>query len=498
MSESDTPMEPLANYREPQSDLMHLDDDNVEDIMLRSKIRGMSRTKKILIAAAAVVVVVLGAFGYYRWSASNSASDYLTMDVTRSTITDSIEATGTLEPVKKSEMGFKNDGTITAINVNPGDKVVQGQVLAQQDPTSLTSALEQAQNTVDQDMISVKTCSLTYQSQLRTYEQQKQLQAAGAAAQTDLDTARDDLTKAELELATAKSKLASDQIKADQARSDLDEATLIAPFDGIIGAVNGQVGQINGINSTTSTLLTVMSEGLQLSALVNEADIGEVKAGQTVEFTSTTYSNKTFTGKVVRITPEAETLSNVQYYPVLISCSDPNRLLKSGMTVSAEIIMSRKTNVVTVPKMAITYAQTYIQQNAPSGTKSTSSTTGGTDKSQTSSGTKRSSMTGSSATKRGAAGTPAGFAAMSTAKGRPGIVLVLQDGTPVVKSVTLGLSDESNYQVISGLAQGDRVVVGTSQSASDDSTSSNNSNSNSSRSNRKSMEGGMGGPPPGM
>ena len=495
MSDTNPPMDELEINQSLQSDLIHLDEDNVQDLMLRSKIRGMSRTKKIIITLVVIAAVALGAFGYYRWSASKANSNYLTMKVTKSTITNSIESTGTLEPVKKSGMGFKNDGAITAINVNPGDKVVKGQVLAEQDPSSLQSALEQAQNTVDQDLINVKTSTLSLQAKQRNYDQQLKLQEAGAAAQTDLDTARDDLTKAELELATVKSKLASDQIKVNQARSDLDEATLIAPFDGIIGAVNGQVGQINGINTTTSTLLTVMSEDLQLTALVNEADIGEVKPGQTVEFTSTAYANKTFTGKVVRITPEAQTVSNVQYYPVLITCSDPDRLLKSGMTVSAEILISRKADVVTVPKMAITYAQTYMQQNNTSspGSQKSGTAARSTANTRTNSGTRRSSGS-STVTDQGLP--PTGFAKVNKTNGRPGIVLVLKNEKPAVKQVTLGVSDESNYEVISGLNKGDQVVVGTSQSTSSDSNNS-STNSNSS-STRRNMDGGMGGPPTGL
>jgi len=504
MADANTPMDNNAEMNQAlQSDLMHLDDDNVQDVMLRSKIRGMSRTKKIIIALVVMGTVALGAFGYYHWSASKAAGNYLTMNVTKSTITNSIEATGTLEPVKKSEMGFKNDGAITAININPGDKVVKGQVLAQQDPSSMQTALEQAQNTVDQDLISVKTTALSHQAKQRNYDQQVKLQEAGATAQSDLDTARDDLTKAELELATAKSRLANDQIKVQQARSDLEEATLVAPFDGIVGAVNGQVGQINGINSSTSTLLTVMSEDLQLTAQVNEADIGQVKAGQTVEFTSTAYANKTFSGQVVRITPEAETVSNVQYYPVLISCSDPERLLKSGMTVSAEIIISRKSDVVTVSMMAVSYAQTYMQEQATASSDKQGLSTAGNYSQKTkirnNTGTAKSpAQTGSGL--QGGNGPGGSFPAMASGNGRPGIVLLLKNDKPVVTRVTLGLSDESNYQVVSGLSEGDQVVVGTSQTTtSTDSSNTSNSNNNSNRSNNtRGMGGGMGGPPPGM
>jgi HlyD family secretion protein len=212
-------------------------------------------------------------------------------------------------------MGFKNDDTITAINVEPGDHVTAGQVLAQQDTATLRSALQQAERSVEQDEINIKTAALTYNTNLKTLERQKKLYESGAVSQSDLDNAQDNLAKSELELQVAQSKLKNDQVKVEEARSDLEGATLVAPFDGIIGEVNGQVGQINGINASSATLLTIMSEELQLSALVNEADIGRIKVGQDVEFTSSTFADKTFTGQVLRITPQATTVSNVQYYP---------------------------------------------------------------------------------------------------------------------------------------------------------------------------------------
>jgi HlyD family secretion protein len=455
--------------------------DNLETALKKRSIKGMTRRRKIISVLIILLIVAGAGFAAYKKLGTKEDAQFLTAVVTQSTITNSIEATGTLNPVKSSAMGFKNDDTIIAINVGPGDHVKAGQVLAEQDPTSLKTALQQAQSAVEQDLISVQSAELNLESNRITLERQQKLYEAGAIPASDLDAAQNNYKKSELELATAKAKLANDQIKVDQARSDLSGAILVAPFDGIIGEVNGQVGQINGINSSTSTLLNILSEDLQISALINEADISQVKVGQDVQFTTTSLNNKTFSGQVLRITPQAQTVSNIQYYPVLISCNDPEHQLLAGMSVSVNIIIEQKKDVLTIPMMAVTYAQSYIKSR-PAGAapdKSAISRTGG---------------------RSGIQNKPFNSAGASVAnQGKPGQVVVMQNNQPVIKKVVLGLSDGSNYEVIEGLKAGDKVIVGSSQPGNQSSSGSLNpgSGSNSNRSNRQNMPGGMGGPPPG-
>jgi RND family efflux transporter, MFP subunit len=433
-----------------RSKIERLEATNVKKVLLKKRISGMSGRAKIIWTIILLLLVGASGYGIHKYTSSKSKVEYSTSTITKGTVTDYIEATGTLEAVKTTSMGFKNDNTITALNVQPGDHVKAGQVLAEQDPTTLTTAVRQAQATVDQDAISVKSTSLTNDTNKKTLDRQQQLHDAGALADTDLETAQNTYAKSQWDLETAESKLANDQIKLEQAQTDLSDATMVAPYDGVIGVVNGQVGTINGINSSTSTLLTIMSEDLQLSALVNEADIGKVKVGQNVEFTSSSFSNKTFTGQVLRITPEASTVSNVQYYPVLISVNDPDNVLMSGMSVSTKIIVSQTADTVLVPMMAVSYGETYIKSN-PS------------------------------------------LSLGDDAK----MVVIMENGQPVVKQVTLGISDGSNYAVSEGLTEGQKVIVGTNKTSSSSSSSSSSSTtstkSNSSSSSNRSGGGGGGG-----
>lgn len=452
-----------------------LDSDRVQEVLFKDRLKQLSRKKKILgILGIALILAAVGT-GVCYWQGANNQSGFLTAAVTRSTITDYIEATGTLEPVKKSEMGFKNDGTIILLNVQPGDRVKQGQVLAEQDSTTLKATLDQAQSSLVQDEINLQTITINCDSNRKTLEQQERLFDAGVASELERDTAQRNLHKSELEVASAEAKLANDRAKVEQAQSDLNGATLVAPFDGIIGAVNGQVGQLNGMNASSSTLLTVMSEDLQLSALVNEADIGRIKVGQDVEFTSNAYSDRVFKGKVLRVTPEAQTVSSVQYYPVLISCIDLERQLFSGMSVSSKIVVVRENDVLTVPMIAVSFAETYAKTHSE--LRNTRSSAG-------------------SASRRDAQG---GLPTNVANNGQRGMVLVLQNEGPVIKPVLLGLSNGSVYQVVEGLKEGDQVVIGSNR-VDTNSNGSGSSNSNNAYSGRQNQRGGsmMQGPPPGF
>lgn len=443
----------LLDKSELPSGLEHisLDAQQVKAVLVKKRIQGISTGRKLVMLLAALVLIGATAYGIKHWWGSADKLSYATALVSQGIVTQSIEATGTLQPVRTSDMGFKNDDIIIALDVQPGDHVTVGQVLARQDPAALRNALTQAQNAVDQDYISMKSTQLNLETSRKELERQQQLFDAQAISQTELETAQNSLTKAGLDLQLAQAKLASDQTKLAQAQEDMAEATIVAPFDGIIGAVNGQVGSINGINSSSSTLLTVMSDELQMNALVNEADIGQVQVGQTVEFTSSSFGEKTFNGRVLRITPQATTVSNVQYYPVLISCEDPEKVLLSGMSVSAQIIVARETDSVLVPMMAVTYGQTYLKNN------------------------------------------PNPALALDTKA-----VLVMENSQPVVKMVELGISDGNNYAVESGLNPGESVIIGTTSTQAGNSDSNTDTTQRSTDRNPATIPGsGIGGPPPG-
>ena len=395
----------------------------------------LSPKRKSVIIPVVALVLVIAAILIYRQTSASSEVVYLTAPVVRGSITNTIQATGTIEPVQRAELQFKNSGDVKSITLQPGDRVVEGQVLAEQDDTSLLAQVRQSELSVFQQQLQIQNLTMKKDKAQKNLAEQQQLINGGFVSQADLDEAREGLTQAELDLSSAAAQLESLQAKLEMARTDLLSTRLMAPFSGIISSVDSQAG-LSGGSSSNSSLMTLISAELQLKALVNEVDVGRVAAGQAVEFTSGAYSDRTFTGKVEKISPEATTVSNVNFYPVLITVDNPEGLLRSGMSVNAKIIVAASSNVLTIPMLAVTYAQTDLKSDSAGGNQG-SATEGKQDG--------QSSASNASASKR---------------------VLVLENNQAVPRSIQAGLDDSQNIVVIEGLKEGEKVIIGSSAGSS--------------------------------
>ncbi|NPV89145.1 MAG: efflux RND transporter periplasmic adaptor subunit [Firmicutes bacterium] len=416
-----------------------------------------------------ILLLAIG-FGCYKYFYTNNQVTYLASMAQKGTITDAIECTGTLESVRSVGLSFKSVENVTVLNVKPGDRVEAGQVLAEQDTKELSAAVSQAQRAVTRQEASIKSLHMTSDKAYKTLQQQESLAEVGAASQTDIDNAQDDYEKAQLDITTANAQLQDSRASLETSRENLAATKITAPFAGIVSAVNGDVGQRSGggSGSDVNAFITLISDELQIKALVNEVDMGRLEVGQEVEFTSTAYSGKTFTGRVVRISPTATTTSNVQFYQTLITVDDPDHLLYPGMSASVNIIVARKSDVVKTSMTALTYAESY-QKSSPT-----------------------------AAAPGGAAASAAGrTTADSTSGSANKTLVVLEGGTPVLKPVVIGLNDGQDMEVVEGINPGDQVVIGTNQVST--STSSTSTSSNTSNSRTQGQQGGgpgMGGPPP--
>ncbi|MBE3572482.1 MAG: HlyD family efflux transporter periplasmic adaptor subunit [Moorella humiferrea] len=446
-----------------------------------------------------IFLLLVGALLWWQYG-RRAEVKYIAVPVAQGSIKNAINATGTIEPVKSVNLGFKNSGIIKAIYVKPGDAVKAGQVLAVQDTAELEAQLAQAQASynsavaklqlleagplptdIAQAEANVEAARVAYNNAQATVERDQSLYQAGALAKADLDsavanrdTAAAKLRQAEASLealkngnrpediAAARAQVDAARVQVDLARNNLDSAQLRAPWDGIISAVNGEVGYRVGssTDNSNSSFITMITPTLQLRAKVNEADINKVKVGQEVSFTVNAIPGKEMRGKVAWIAPEAQTVSNVQLYDVVISL-DPEPSLKAGMTASVDFILDRKDNVLTIPEAALTFARTYLAGSGRNGGRS--GTAAGGDRNTSGGRTVQGSVPGTTANDSSGAGRrEAGAGGEGTGRAT---VLVLENGRPVPRQIVTGASDESNVEVVSGLAAGEAVVVGTSTSA---------------------------------
>jgi len=457
------------------------------------------KRKKMIFGIAIIVAIALAGY-YVLGGTKKAAGGYITDTVKRGSVTNTIQATGTIEPVSTVSLSFKNAEIIKKIYVKVGDHVSAGQLLAEQEGDNLEAQLIQSsaslkgavsklellkngatEEDIAQAEANVRMAQAAYDLAKMDLERYQKLFQEGAISQADLDNKNNSYVNAEGKLRQARESLktlqegnrpeeiaaAAAQVESSNAQlkiaeKDLAGAKMVSPMDGIVSAVNGGEGQrATANNNTTSSgssgFIVVISEALQVKAQVNEADIGRLEVGQKAEFTVNSFPNKIFTGKVSSISPQATTVSNVQLYDIVVQLDGDQQNLKAGMPANVNIIIDKHENTLIIPKGAVTYAVSYLSKMGQSSTtKTESSQSGGNSSRQAGARTGGANPDSGSAGRSGASGSMTG-----SEQERQATVLVLdKSGKPVPQRVVLGLSDLRNYEVVKGLNEGETVVVG--------------------------------------
>lgn len=258
-------------------------------------------------------------------------------------ISTSVTATGTIEPVTKVEVGTQVSGIIDKIYVDYNSVVHKGQVIAELDKTNLLSELESAQHN-----LANAQSNLDYQKS--NYDRYKTLFDKGLISANDFEQAR-------LSYEQARQQVAIQQQGVQKAKTNLGYATITAPIDGVVLSKEVEEGQTVASAMTTPTLFILAQDltDMRVIADVDEADIGEVKEGQRVTFTVDAYPDDEFNGFVTQVRQEATTESNVVTYEVVISAPNDDLKLKPGLTANVTIITSEVNNVVVVPSKALRF-----------------------------------------------------------------------------------------------------------------------------------------------
>jgi len=285
-------------------------------------------TRKKWWVIAMVIFLAGSTYAYQSYQASNKPVPVgRPYKVALGDITSAVSATGTLSPVNSVDVSSKINGRITEVRVNENDMVKTGQIIIVLDDRQLSAQAAQSR-------AKLTNAEASY---LRT----KRLADIGALSQQQLDADRTNYEVA---------KAAFDDIA-----SNLDDTIIRAPIDGMVIGKPIPAGQTvaPGI-SNPMVLLTVADMGkMQILALIDESDIGQVKLGQKVAFTVDAYPEKTFSGTVTIISNKANVQQNVVYYTVYIDVDSPQGLLKPTMTARVSVNIGERKNVVVIPILAI-------------------------------------------------------------------------------------------------------------------------------------------------
>lgn len=275
----------------------------------------------ILLAVILTIMLKKGKHGEIQINTAHCVMDSIEVTVT---------ATGEIQPVYKVEVGTQVSGIVEHIYVDFNSVVKKGQLLAELDRSNLNEQLTQAQT-----IVSNANSNLTLAQQ--QYDRIKALYDNKAATQEAYESAVNSLNQAKNQLKTAKSELS-------RANTNLSYATIYSPIDGIIMDKAVEEGQTVASSFSTPTLFTIANDltQMQVEAAVDEADIGEVKAGQPVTFTVDAFPDDVFTGTVKEVRINPTVTSNVVTYTVIINAPNPETKLFPGMTANVSITTKKE------------------------------------------------------------------------------------------------------------------------------------------------------------
>ena len=307
--------------------------------------------KKIILIAVSIAVVAGAGFWLFGSSKAQHKVTYETAVVTRGEISESITATGTIEPVTEVEVGTQVSGIIDKIYADYNSVVTKGQLIAEMDRVTL-------QSEVASQRAAYNGAKAEYEYQQKNYERNRGLHEKQLISDTDYEQSVYNYEK-------AKSNYESSQASLAKAERNLSYATITSPIDGVVINRAVEEGQTVASGFETPTLFTIDADLTQMQVVedVDEADIGGVEEGQRVSFTVDAYPNDTFEGTVTQIrlgedsstSSGSSTSSTVVTYEVVISAPNPDLKLKPRLTANVTIYTLDRKDVLSVPARALRF-----------------------------------------------------------------------------------------------------------------------------------------------
>jgi HlyD family secretion protein len=393
-----------------------------------------SRKRWIWVSLVAVVIVGAAAVALARMVSGGSVDPNKIAKVTRGDVTRSVVATGKIQPITKVEVKSKASGIVEKLFVDINNHVAKGQPLAELDQQEILAQVE-AQKAA---LISAEANVGTYEANIEqdkvnaaapdlpmyklTLDRNQQMAKEGVVSQQALDNANKDYLAALNKRDGARAQIGVDMAKLKQARAQVQQSqaslkqleeqlsytTIVAPMDGVILSRDVEIGDaVSSILVLGSTATLVMTLGdvnqVYVQGKVDESDIAHVYMGQPARIKVESFRDRVFNGKVTKIAPLGVEKDNVTTFEVRVSIDNPGGELKANMTANAEILLDEHKGVLNIPENAVVYDN---QKNASVEVP---------DKSQ-------------------------------------------KDGKRKV-GVKVGLSDGSKTEILSGLREGDQVIL---------------------------------------
>lgn len=358
-----------------------------------------------------VLMILVLLFAYKKINSKSVEQNFKTLPLVIGNVTESITASGTINPLSTVSIGTQASGRIAEIYVDYNSEVKEGQLLAliDQDNAKANVAQREAALEIAKAQVAVEENNIKYYK--KALDRISKLNASKYSTEKELEAAERDYDNAVAQMVLEQAQVKQAEASLNSAKTELSYTEIKSPVDGIVISKAVEVGQTVAASFSTPELFSVAEDltKMQIEASVVEADISKVKEGQTARFTVDSYPDEYFIGKVVQVRNEAVSTSNVVSYTVVIEIDNSELKLKPGMTANVEIITAEEKNVLLAPNQALRF---YMEEGADA---------------------KRYQDRG---------------------------IWVIRKGRPLRVAVKNGVSDDNNTQIISDeLKAGDTVII---------------------------------------
>jgi HlyD family secretion protein len=332
---------------------------------------GTRMLRRLAPIAALLLLLVLAA--YWFLGRDSDAPRYATATVQRGNLRVTVSATGNLQPTNVVEVGSELSGLVTEVTVDNNDRVKRDQVLARLDTSRLQDTITQGQAALQSAQASVAQARATLQqaqASLNRLEEVRRLSDGKVPSAAELDVARAEHARAQAAVQTAEAAVSQARAQLSSNQTQFSKALIRSPVTGVVLSRQVDPGQTVAASFNAPVLFLIAEDlrEMRLEVKVDEADVGQVAAGQTAKFQVDAFPGREFAAQVERVDLGSSTLSSgsssasssssantVVSYTAVLTVDNSEGLLRPGMTATAEIVTSEKQDVLLVPNAALRF-----------------------------------------------------------------------------------------------------------------------------------------------
>lgn len=395
-----------------------------------------SRLRRLGLYLVAALLAASAIYGGYRsFGAPAPGPSFATVPVERGNLTVEVSATGTLQPLTQVDISSELSGVVRSVAVSENQSVAKGDVLAALDTTRISAQVERGEASVKAAEAKLADARTTLQETEQSFTRTRQLTARGMATTQALDTATAARDRAASAVLSAEANLAIAEAELKLQQADLSKSTIYAPIDGVVLTRSVDPGQTVASSLQAPVLFVIAADlaKMELKAAIDEADIGTVKPGQKASFTVDAFPGRTFDADIRDIAFASVTTDGVVTYDARLDVDNEELLLRPGMTATVSVITREAKDVITVPSAAFRYRPPVADARSGWSLQNLFMPR----------------------MRRGMGQRP-----RDNAPDGMRTLYVLESGRPKAVRVRTGSTDGELTEIVSGLQQGDRVIVG--------------------------------------